>query len=90
MEDVVSILTDLHKYVPVLREEHVITEDGENFTLTADYFHYLLFGGDQLTCARIRSAQRIRENSSSGQGRLEGLLPCIEDWHAKVVFLQVS
>ena len=34
-----------------------------------------------------RGAQRIRQNS---QSRLEGLIPVVEDWHAKGCFLGVS
>ena len=31
-------------------------------------------------------AQRIRKNSVMGQSRLEGLIPVVEDWHAKACF----
>ena len=55
-----------------------------------DFFHNILLGGDQLTCARVRGGQRIRENSCTGRARLEGLVPVIEDWHAKVCLMQVS
>ena len=47
-------------------------------------FHKILFGGDQLTAARARGAQRIRMNSTSPQEKLEGLIPCSEDWHTKL------
>ena len=43
--------------------------------------HPLLFGGDQLTAARARGI--------SPMTRLEGLIPCAEDWHAKVNLLEV-
>ena len=39
--------------------------------------------------ARIRGAQRIRRISYNGQDRVEGLVPVVEDWHAKVCFLKV-
>ena len=52
-------------------------------------FHRLLFGGDQLTAKRARAGIRIRNNSTNSADRLEGLLPVAEDWHAKVVFLEV-
>ena len=53
-------------------------------------FHRLLFGGDQLTAKRARAGVRIRNNSVNSADRLEGLLPVAEDWHEKVVFLEVS
>lgn len=48
------------------------------------------FGGDQLTCARARSCQRARMNADCASDALAGLVPCCEDWHAKVTFLSVS
>jgi len=54
-----------------------------------DHFSHVLIGGDQLTAARICGAQRVRGNSDNGRDRLEGLVPVVEDWHAKVCFLQV-
>lgn len=40
-----------------------------------------------MTCARIHGAQR--RNMKTGSVRLEGVIPVIEDWHAKVCFMQV-
>ena len=50
---------------------------------------FIITGGDQLTVARSRSCKRIRSNSTRGRDRLEGLVPVVEDWHAKVSFLDV-
>ena len=44
---------------------------------------------DQLTAARIRGSKRVRSNSERGRDWLEGLMPVIEDWHAKRCFLMV-
>ena len=46
-------------------------------------------GGDQMTAAQGRGSQRVRSNSERGKGRLEGLQPVVEDWHAKVCLLGV-
>ena len=46
-------------------------------------------GGDYLTAARMRGAQRIRGNSETSVDRFDGLLPVAEDWHAKVCLLEV-
>jgi len=54
-----------------------------------DHFQHILFGGDQLTVARARGAQGILSNSHTGFDRLEGLVPVVEDWHAKVCILEV-
>ena len=81
----------MNRYVPTLRTEHVVNDiSQEPVKLQADFFHSILIGGDQLTCARVRGGQQIRENSRTGRVRLEGLIPVIEDWHARVCFMQVS
>ena len=50
----------------------------------------ILIGGDQLTVARARGAQKAKVNSVSSSNRFDGLLPMVEDWHAKVVVLKVG
>ena len=52
--------------------------------------HPVLFGGDQLTVARGRAAIKGKVNSQSATKKLSGLVPVIEDWHAKANFLSVS
>ena len=73
----VSICESLQSYVP--STEHTVEvseeEEEEEFTLTADNFHHILFGnnlilslsnfilitvgGDQLTAARVRGSKRV-------------------------------
>lgn len=90
-EDMIQILTHAQKYVPsktvkrnlVLPSKNTISYEEEHYAVT-------LIGGDQLTVARARGAQRIRSNSTKSEDRLDGLLPVTEDWHAKMCLLQVS
>ena len=72
------------------RTEPSFEDDSEEPDITEiDHFHHILFGGDQLTCARARGAQRIRQNAVTVQSRLEGFVPVIEDWHTKACLLEV-
>lgn len=80
LEEMVEILQDLQRYIPIAS-----TEGGKKTS-----FHQVIFGGDQLTAKRARSAIRIRDNSISDVDRLQGFVPASEDWHTKVVFLEVS
>lgn len=91
-EDMVCILDHLHQYVPTKSVEDRVELPGlpEGLDVTIDHFHYILFGGDMLTEMRARTARNIRSNSDRGRDRLEGVIPIIEDWHAKVCFLEVS
>jgi len=63
---------------------------GENIEVPHAAFQKIFFGGDQHTVARARGAQKVRVNSVSPQARLEGLIPCAEDWHTKLNLLGVS
>lgn len=90
----VDILEELHKYVPTkqtTKEFDVVhsDEDVEHISIEVDHFHHILLGGDQLTVARVRGAQRIRNNSESGTACLEGFIPVAEDWHTKLCYLKV-
>ena len=53
-------------------------------------YRRILFGGDQLTSCRARSIQRTMRTSDTPELRCSGLLPVTEDWHCKVVLLEVS
>ena len=86
--DMISILEDLHKYIPV------VTSTSKQLcwwrvklkcTITDDELFRIVFGGDQLTAAKTRGAQRVRSNLDE----LEGVEPVSEDWHARGVLLRV-
>ena len=62
--------------------QEFLTAPGKVFFLQLDHFSLVLLGRDQLTVAEMRGTQRIRRNSYSGRGRVEGLAPVVEDWHA--------
>lgn len=70
--------------------EEVQMSDSDSVELLVDIFHYVLFGVDMLTFKRARGAKQIRCNLVRGMDRLEGLVPVIEDRHAKVCLLSVS
>lgn len=79
----------LHRYVPLTTVNGEYIDDGEVNQVSLDKYHCILFGGDQVTAARARGSQGIRRNSKTPLGRIEGLAPVIEDWHAKGVFVMV-
>ena len=91
-DDMVEIMSHLHQYVPSVAylENFSIQGMGVSVQVPRAILHKILFGGDQLTAARARAAQRIRVNSTSPQEKLEGLIPCSEDWHTKLNLLGVG
>ena len=99
ISEMVEILDNIHKYVPTKQttEEFIVPcveeeSDNEHLSLDIDHFHHniILIGGDQLTVARIRGAQSVRNNSENGRNCLDGFIPVAEDWHAKMCYLKVG
>lgn len=89
-EDMVDIMSHLHQYVPAVEyTRQVFIPTGETVETQEASLHTVLFGGDQLTVARSRGAKKARANSISHATRLDGLIPCAEDWHTKLNFLGV-
>ena len=63
------MLDSTHKYVQTKTTTQKFDVPNESstecVTVDVDHFHHILFGGDQLTVARIRSAQNIQSNSEN-------------------------
>ena len=85
-EEMIKIMSHVHQFVPVVECEKQVEINSE-MTVSKDCSkaHSLLFGGDQLTAARIRGAQEAKSNSVTLTKRFDGLIPVIEDWHTKEV-----
>lgn len=81
----VKIMLHAHGYVPCKKYTEENGESKEELQM-----YQLLFGGDQMTAVRARAAKKSRQNSTDDSLCLDGLLPCIEDWHAKVILLEVK
>ena len=90
-EEMVDIMDHLHQYVPVHRSTDRITvpSSDEEIEVVTDQLNSVIFGGDQLTVARARGAQKIQMNTKTSTERLLKLVPAIEDWHSKVCLLGV-
>ena len=88
-----DIIEDLHEnYVPtVMSEDTIYLPDQTTRTLENPQFSSkVLLGGDQLTAARVRGATTLRLSHQKASYRLEGVVPVVEDWHARMTLLKVS
>ena len=84
-EEMINILTHLQKYVQC--KSYVKTLNLEPYTQTKYELATTLLVDDQLTWQTMYKSQRkLREQF----GQYCGLLPVIEDWHAKVCFVEVG
>uniref|UniRef100_A0A1X7VUI6 DUF6589 domain-containing protein n=1 Tax=Amphimedon queenslandica TaxID=400682 RepID=A0A1X7VUI6_AMPQE len=90
IDEMSKILDELHKYVPAKEVSSQNTlPNGESEEVTDDKLYQILIGGDQLTVARARSAIGIRRNHNTNKEKLQGLIPVVEDWHARVIFVRL-
>ena len=76
-----AIMDELHKYVPKILKHQGSTEE--------DRLYQVLAGGDQVTVVRARSAIGIRRTHDTNTEKLKGIVPVVEDWHARLTLLQV-
>jgi len=77
------IVGDLSQYVP--SRSNNSTEEQP----TQRQIMQLLFFGDQLTVERARGAMVLRSFHENAINRLEGFVPVVADWHARMTLVKV-
>lgn len=91
LDEMSKILEHFMKYVPTLTKEGEITlPNASKVPFDDTHFFTLLLGGDQLTATRIRGTQALRVTQDNACDRLQGLIPVVEDWHARMALVDVS
>lgn len=86
-----KILEHFMQFVPTLpKEGELQLPNGGQLSFDDTGFFKILFGGDQLTAARIRGTQALRVTQDRAADRLEGLIPVAEDWHSRMALVDVS
>ena len=90
VDQMAKALDELNKYIPSTAVDCEITlPDGNTINHTDFKLQHIPITGDQVTVARIRSAKAARSTSENSLDRLEGVLPIVEDWHARQTFMTV-
>ena len=86
----IKIMSHVHQFVPVIECEKQVEINSEmTISQYCSKVHSVLFGGDQMTAARIRGAQEAKSNSITPSKRFDGLISVTEDWHTKVILMEV-
>ena len=86
-----KILNHYMSLVPTVSAKgSLVLPNGSEEEFDDSRFHSILFGGDQLTAARIRGAQALRDTQDEKVDRFEGLTAIVEDWHARMTLLKVK
>ena len=90
LDEMSKILEKFHQYVPTEPSEGTITlPDDTTRSIDNTLFFQLLMGGDQLTVARVRGTAALRATHDTHLECLSGIVPVIEDWHARMNFMKV-
>ena len=87
MDEMCTIMSNIHQYVPKATQQ--VLHQGEHRAVIEEFYHGILFGGDQLTVCRSRGAQSARSNEDNPVEWLEGLIPVAEDWHTRLTIMRV-
>lgn len=89
LNDMANIIEDLSQYVPVHESTVSANIQGSTFSIDDSKLVKVLLFGDQLTVARARGAALLRDDDKTPLNRLEGFVPAIVDWHARMCLMQV-
>ena len=89
-KNMIEIMDEMQQYVPSIQRTSTVAAGDKEYQVEQDVVHPLLFGGDQLTVKNARAAQTAKSAEPLSLGRLEGLVPVFEDWHARLCLLNVS
>lgn len=90
LDEMASILEYFMQLVPTVPAEGVYTlPNGHELSFDDTRFCHILFGGDQLTVARVRGTQALRATEDKVVDRLEGVVPIVADWHARMTLMIV-
>ena len=91
IDEMCNAMDKLHVYVPTKEVLNKRLRSSRETINIKDYnFCKILLGGDQLTVARARGSAAARVDHDTSKDRLDGLIPVIEDWHAKQCLLKVN
>ncbi len=91
LDEMAKILARYMKLVPTVEVEgHLQLPNGSVLDFDDTRFFPILLGGDQLTIARVRGTQALRDTQDKRVDRFEGILPVVEDWHSRMTLMKVS
>ena len=85
LDEMSMILEYFMTLVPTKPNEgHLVLPNGCTVDYDTTSFLNILLRGDQLTVARVRGTQALRQTEDTAVNHLQGLIPVIEDWHARM------
>ena len=90
LDEMSHILHHYMQLVPTVEADgFLVLANGSKIPFDDTRFDTKLLGGDQLTVARVRSTQALCDTLDSAVQRFDGIVPVVDDWHTRVILLQV-
>ena len=90
LKEMTGILDDLNKYDPINQATEIIDIHGRSFNVDKSAISRCLLFGDQLTVARVHGASVLRSTHITADQTVQGFLPVVADWHARLCLVTVS
>lgn len=91
LDEMTHVLDHYMQLVPKVEANgFLLFRNGSTIPFDDTRFNTKLLGGDQLTVVRVRSTQALRDTLDDATQRYDGIVPVVEDWHARTILLQVS
>jgi len=89
LKEMCDILDELNVYVPMQQDSELVDIDGRNVFVDRTLMSQRLLFGDQVTVARIRGALVLRSTHFTAADSLQGFVPVVADWHARLCLVTV-
>lgn len=90
LDEMSVILQHYMTLVPTVpREGQLVLPNGGEIDYDDSQLYKILLGGDQLTAARVRGTQALRQTEDKVVDRLQGLIPVVEDCHTRMALVMV-
>jgi len=89
LKEMCDILDELNVYVPMQQDSELVDIDGRSVFVDRTLMSQRLLFGDQVTVARIRGALVLRSTHFTAADSLQGFVPVVADWHARLCLVTV-
>ena len=90
LDEMSHILHHYMQLVPTVEADgFLVLANGNKIPFDDTRFDTKLLGGDQLSVVRVRSTQALCDTLDSAMQCFNGIVPVVEDWHTRVILLQV-
>ena len=84
-----AVLDSFTTYVPMQESSKTLKMNGKSYTYDDTKLIQLLIFGDQLTVARIRGIEQLRDCQVEAKDTLQGFVAVIADWHSQICLVEL-